>query len=432
MAEAYVRTGRTYEELLTERLGEHDARAALARWLGPPPRVNYQLGPAYADADGLQITIAVLGHDAARAREPIDVEVETSDGTRLRARRTGAGSVRVATPEVPERVTLDPEHRLWQQTQDEGIDPRFDDVRPPRWRWLLNNIDGLVSVTAREVALRADFTLHRIYDQRHSYDAAIGLSPEGLEGAVGTSYGFGRAVTPLWLSHRVGVRALAQQLRDDVAGSAPSEELGASAFYLHDDRVSPYSSFSGTGWVATAGSYAVRQGGAPWRRYVRFGAGALRIWPLALGQALVTRVRGDAVLGDAPQAALLRLGDRYRGGRGFERDELRGHRRVIASLEQRHNLEADASTDVMGLLTLSRIEGALFADAVWLARDRADGCATGWFYDVGYGLRFVGEWLALSPGAVAIDVGVPLNRCADVGRPPVTIYLAFVQSFLAF
>jgi hypothetical protein len=167
-------------------------------------------------------------------------------------------------------------------------------------------------------------------------------------------------------------------------------------------------------------------------RFAQMGAGALGLLPLGFGHALVGRVRVDLSLGEAPAQNLYRLGGRYRGGRGFEIDEARATRRGVVSGEYRHVLHGGGRTDFFGALMLTRLDGAFFADAVYLPVARA-GCHREVFYDVGYGIRFMADILNVAPGSLALDVGLPIGRCEDErGRVPVTIYMAFVQSFLSF
>lgn len=149
-------------------------------------------------------------------------------------------------------------------------------------------------------------------------------------------------------------------------------------------------------------------------------------------QGLLGRLRGDAIFGDAPSQSLLRLGGRNLGGRGYETTEVRGDTRVVASLEWRHALAVAQRLDFAGLLTWTRFEGAAFADAIYLPNARQD-CSGDIFYDVGYGLRFAGDILSLSPAAFTIDFGVPLNRCSlEENRVPVSITIGFLQSFIPF
>ena len=80
----------------------------------------------------------------------------------------------------------------------------------------------------------------------------------------------------------------------------------------------------------------------------------------------------------------------------------------------------------------TRMEGAFFANATFLPGHDTD-CASPAFYDVGYGLRFIGDVLNISPAAIVLDVGLPLNPCAKRSEhQPVTVYLSFLQSLSGF
>ena len=80
----------------------------------------------------------------------------------------------------------------------------------------------------------------------------------------------------------------------------------------------------------------------------------------------------------------------------------------------------------------SRLEGAFFANATYLPNHNTS-CANPFFFDVGYGLRFIGDVLNISPAAIVVDVGVPLNPCAKRDEhQPVTVYLSFIQSLSGF
>ncbi|OGO78534.1 MAG: hypothetical protein A3K41_07615 [Chloroflexi bacterium RIFOXYD12_FULL_57_15] len=64
-------------------------------------------------------------------------------------------------------------------------------------------------------------------------------------------------------------------------------------------------------------------------------------------------------------------------------------------------------------------------------------CDRSAFFDVGYGLRFIGEVMGVTPAAITVDFGVPLGRCVceesrTNQRAPVTVYVGFVQSFSSF
>ena len=121
-------------------------------------------------------------------------------------------------------------------------------------------------------------------------------------------------------------------------------------------------------------------------------------------------------------------------------NQLRGRRRAVATLEHRHALISGMRTDVGGLFTLTRIEGAFFADAIYLDQEDAfrppkssARCGDELFADAGYGLRFLVDLMNISPAALTVDVGTPLTRCGGAqNESAVAIYIAFVQSLLAF
>jgi hypothetical protein len=102
----------------------------------------------------------------------------------------------------------------------------------------------------------------------------------------------------------------------------------------------------------------------------------------------------------------------------------------LGRAEYRHVLVADSRPDVLGLATLTTLEGALFADAVVMPK-LSPGTYGPWLGDVGYGVRVMGDVLGVSPGGLAVDIALPLGRRPQ-GRIPVTVYIAFVQSFIAF
>jgi hypothetical protein len=202
---------------------------------------------------------------------------------------------------------------------------------------------------------------------------------------------------------------------------------------MYDTRLRPLSANRGRGLTGRAQVAMGRNSAGQALAYVQLGAGALQLLPLTEQQALALRLRGDTTLGQAPPQELPRLGGRYVGARGFEVEETRAPHRLLGSAEYRHVLEADAVTDLFGVLAFTRLDGALFADVAYLPVP-AQGCSRQLFADVGYGLRFFADLFNVMPISVQIDVGLPLRRCPQeqATRLPVTIYLAFVQSFQSF
>jgi hypothetical protein len=412
------------------------ARAAggerLEQWLGPYPKVDYALGSVSDDAGVIGVNVVASGGDASQLLEPVTVAIEDRNGAPHRSTRLGPGPLRFASPGPATLVELDPQGRLVELAKSPGEDPRFNNRQPPRWRFLLNNITGLIAATNQQVSFTADFSLRRVHDLRWRYDFRGSYSPEALSLVGALSYGFGEEVTALRLAERLGLSVSADRLLPERNQGSAGYELTAGAFYQYDTRLSALSSYAGEGLAAhlSAGLCQDRNRGD--YRFLQASASAFRLFPLGSYQALLLRLRGDLTLGDAPVQEQLRLGGRYTAGRGFEPDEAYGAQRAVVSFEHRHALAVDTRTDFLGAFMLTGIEGALFGDAVYLPVRRA-GCRRDLFYDAGYGVRFLVDVLDLSPSSFAVDVGVPLNRCGDEEtRVPVTVYMAFVQSFLAF
>ncbi|MEL6544398.1 MAG: hypothetical protein AAFQ82_07215 [Myxococcota bacterium] len=375
------------------------------------------------------------------------VEVVDARGERHRTRRDGPGDVSVDAPGPPESVRIDPGRRLVERSQVRGKLALHNNETPTRWRFLLNNITGLLAVTGQGLALSSSFTLRQTYDQRLRFGLVVAAADNrgagGFTGGVGasTSYRFGRLLTPLRfdssISASIGFERLGSEGFADGTVAGPLNQTSLSVGYTFDDRLNPYYSFEGKGvsFSATGVSSQLDTGGT--LNSARFSAAAFYILPLGFHQGLLGRLRLNSIVGEAPPQSQLRLGGRSLGGRGFETFEVRGDTRAIASVEWRHALAVAQRVDILGLLMWTRLEGAAFADAIWLpdAQFRAEGaqCSTDVFTDVGYGLRFIGDVLNVSPAAFTIDFGFPLNRCAlDTDRLPYTIYVGFLQTFLPF
>ena len=410
-----------------------DVGALLQPWLGRYPRLNYALSHVESTAAVTHLDVVSQGPDAQAIVEPIQVDMQDADGTHHRQTRQGPGPVEFTAPGPARRIQIDPDGRLAELFHEVGYGSGIDNTEPPRWRFLLNDLTGLLAVTNWQVTAAADFSLRRLYDLTYSFDASIYYSPSDLSLSLYGLYHFGSEITPLVLTQVVSLSLSYDYLRPGfIMGAIPGNELSLTASYAYDNRLNRYASFEGFGVdaYATAGAGIDVHGNR--YNYAQLGVGVLQIWPINYRHAIVTRLRADVSLGVTPLQDQFPLGGRYLGGRGFEVNEAQGTRRAVASAEYRHILGNDLRTDFFGVLLLSRFEGAFFADAVYLPVQRA-GCGQDMFYDVGYGLHFLGDILSISPGALAVDIGLPLNRCPDQSyRLPITVYLAFVQSFAAF
>jgi hypothetical protein len=433
MAQAYIPSTSTWLSVVRAGGGE-EVVAGLREWLGPTPKLDYVLAEVKTTPEGTRVRVDAVGPDADKVHEPITVRLRYAGKKRLEAMRIGPGELFFpGDAKKPNLVEVDPLERTVQLATHPGETTRYNDRSTPRWRFLLNDITGLFQITNQQIAANADFALRRIHDLRYAFGFSASYAPESVGVSASAAYKFGRPVTPLLLAERIALAIGYNRLRGQFDNATPGDLLSLSVGYGHDDRLNPYFSFEGSGWSTSAGvGYGRDERG---KEYVfgQVGASVLHIWQLALGHALVGRLRGDLLIGDAPKQSLLRLGGRYRGGRGYEINEERGTERLIASAEYRHLFMSDMRSDWLRLFTLTRVEGAFFGDVIALPVKR-DGCNQDVFTDVGYSVRFIGDVFNLYTSALGLDFGFPLNRCADQreGHVPFTVYAAFLQSFSSF
>lgn len=444
-ARLYASSNERWLPLVAEIANAPRVSEWIAPYLGPYPSLDYALGEIESGAGTIRVEVRQLG--PSEAVEPVEVEIIDANGERHRARRMGPGELSVDAPGPPERVRIDPEGRLVERSTVYGTLAQHNNETPTRWRFLLNNITGLVAVTGQGLALSSSFTLRQIYDQRYRFGLVVAAADQrnagGFTGgvAVSASYRFGSLLTPLRLSSGVSTAAGFERLGAEAFGDGsiaePVNQLSWSVGYQYDDRLSPYYSFEGRGLSLSATALASQPDSGGTDLATRVSAAAFYILPLGFHQGLLGRLRYNGIFGEAPAQGQLRLGGRNLGGRGYETFEVRGDTRAIASLEWRHALAVAQRLDILGLLMWTRLEGAAFADAIWMpdAQFRAPdaSCSRDVFYDVGYGLRFIGDVLNVSPAAFTVDFGFPLNRCAlDDDRLPYTVYVGFLQSFTPF
>lgn len=427
----YLRQQRTWQDLITNQTGS-ETWAYLERYSHSYPQVDYSVQTVTQQMNSTTVHIGATGPDAWTLQEPITARITNEDGTFFDRTRLGPGPLTFPEVKNPQVIEIDPQKRLPELYQSEIRSPRFNNRTPPRWRFLLNDVSGLISLTSGRLALAADFSLRRIYDPIYRFDTTVAYSPDAWGLSVTASRGLGSPITPLRLDQRAGIVLFAEHLQISSVAQQAGNQFGATLFYSYDTRLQPYWSYEGQGLNFRFTGVHGWDDSQDTFNFLQAGAAGLYIVPLAFGHAIATRLRTDLQAGRVPIQNRLVLGDRYRGARGFEGNEARGKRRAIASVEYRHLLEGDGHTDFFGLLTWTQLEGGLFADAVYLPVDR-QGCTQTMFYDVGYGLRFIGNILNVEPATFAIDVGVPIRRCSDeINRSPVTVYLSFAQSFLLF
>ncbi|MBT6432406.1 MAG: hypothetical protein HOK28_04895 [Deltaproteobacteria bacterium] len=429
LVQHYLKANSSFIAALEKSFGR-PATKRLLPWLKPQyPQVDYFLESIHKTEKAIDISVGVRGQTSATDM----ITVESSiDGNPIRRQRLGPGKLSFPLETGDAQFTIDPESRLVEHLHPTGEESRYNNYRYPRWRFLLNNISGLFAVTNQELSLAADFSLRQVYDLRYRYRFSVYYTPVSIGGSAALAYGFGPKLNALRLSHALSIRTAYSYLRDEGI-DLPTGHLGRlSLSYSHDTRISPYFAFEGRGWNTSISTGYHRTTAEP-GVYGTASAAIFGILPLPGRQGLMGRLRVDGMVGNAPDQASLRLGGLYRGSRGYESDAARGDVfRALATIEHRHALFTAAKINFWGALMWTRLEGAFFANATYLP-NHDSACGSPMFYDVGYGLRFIGDALNISPAAIVVDVGVPLTRCAKrETHQPVTVYLSFLQSLTSF
>jgi hypothetical protein len=416
----------THQYLTTPQRFEPLASHAYDAWLGPYPKVDYSVQQPTPS----QVLVAAQGEDASRIHEPIQVAIQ--DAHKHKHLYTTYAH-ETLTPEVPlplRSIEIDPALRLHETSTHPYEHPSFNNRTPKRWRLLLTNLSSLLGITAKQIAFNADVILRQIYDTRWFYSSKLAYTPRNISVYAGVHRGFGKTITPLARAHYASLTWGYDYLRSNAVLGASGQQVSLNMAYTYDTRLRAVSSFRGEGFSARAHLAHAWKNTSETYTYGTLGASALKLWPLGTQQALLARVGVDGVAGHAPSQYGVRLGGRYRGLRGYEEDEAWGTMRVTASLEWRHTLASLHNHSFWGLFTLTDLEGALFADAAYF---KSNVCTGENFYDVGYGLRWIGEVFNISPMVLAVDVGVPFSRCtAHTRKQPFTVFMAFNQSFDPF
>ena len=409
---------------------------ALSQWLRPYPKMDYELRTLTASSDEATFLVEQsIQRDGENSSilEPLTVRVFHGDDKVIDQTRLGPGKLHFENIEGFSHAILDPGRRLVELAHEPGFQARYNNMSEPRWLFMLNNIAGLVGVTAETLAVSGSFSLRRQYDQRNRYGFSLRHTPSAVGGTVGMSYGFGPERTAMGLSHHLRLNVGFHALRGEGMDLEPGREGFVALGYRHDTRLSPHYSLEGRGLQAHlllgAGDRDLGEDFTYWRT----GISGLYLARTGSQSALAFRLRVDYLAGDPPVQSQLRLGGLTHGARGFEASALRGSGlRAIASIEHRHVLFTHGRLrQLLGGVMWTRLEGAFFADAVHLPNH--DGaCSQETFYDVGYGLRFIGDVLSISPAMISLDFGFPVRSCSAMQERPMAVYLSFLQSFTTF
>lgn len=442
-----VLAGASFRAEISAALGAA-APGFFTTWLGDYPQVQYQLG-RYGSraAEGCPKTPCYraeveLLRTGDRVEEPLEVALEDEEGRVIKVwapATAEAQRVVTATLAAPlDFVELDPHGRLSETPSAEVPSPKFDNRSRPRWRFLLNNFNLLLSPTAGQLETALDIGFSRVRDVHYRFAGRVDYSPSAVALSARGIYAFGSTVTPDRLAHYVGATIEGAYLRPEYAGTTQSAlALSAAAYYAYDDRLTSWLPDRGTGFRLGLGydrtfgtldpaSGLTNDALSVSARFLRSFRG--------YGQQVSLRASAGAFLVGEPRAQL-----RYPlGGRSALRGYVLGEEvfryRGLLSGEWVHPILPEADEDALHLVWATRLEGALYADVAMVADEVAGLGRRGLRADVGYGFRIYLDYFGVRPGVMSVDLALPLidpvTGEARIGPP--AVYIDFAQSFLNF
>lgn len=395
--------------------------AFLGGWLGPYPEVDYRFEVSVPEpvGDGLRYRLRVYKRGKMPPAEPVELRVTEWGGQRHGLRWDGQGKdkVFVVVTRRPIRlVVLDPRGRLLERVSGSKEDLRLNNRRPGKLKFIYNDIGALFNFQTLSFDLSIDFSLSRVYDVLHTTRFALYRNRQAQVGLLASySRNFGRLITPARtassLTSSLRLLRLQPSFGRRGAVSVPGTQLVLGASLASDDRLFAWEPWRATFYGASA-SYALTV--LDDRRVLQQGTVAAsfgQIVPIAIGHGVAFELFGAATFGDLviPSQFLASGAPNYL--RGYEPDELLGRLRLFGRAEYRHVFLHDLNINFLHLIYLHGVAGAVFLEAAALSP------CTGYrigsrdlFGDVGYSLRFLGDWFGVLQTQLTFDVAVPLVR----------------------
>jgi hypothetical protein len=417
------------------------------QWLTRYPKVDYRFRDVRSERvpTGWRHIAVVEKVGDTPPVEPVEVRAVDVRGHAETQRWEGDGKEHTysfAMPAALSSIELDPRGRLVEDLPKSNDDLKFDDLRPPRWKFIYNNFGGLVTFfPTLGLDLSLDFSLAPILDIKNAMRFLV-YHTVSTQIGVSASYtrSFGRKVTQARLTSEVtGTLAVARIDpsfgRAVGAGENPGTQIATGVGVGYDDRLfvwEPVRALS----VAGSGSYTLTvldnrqvlsQGtvAASWESIVRLGD----------GHGLAMSLSGAITFGDLRIARQMLAAGGAGGLRGYGVDELLGRGRAIARVEYRHVFVHSLDINLLHSLYIRGVGGGLFAEGGFTTACGSYSVdATMLSADVGYTLRVFADWFGVSQTTLNIDLAVPLVRrdhdcfgplAPASSRAPIGFYFAF-------
>ncbi|MCB9712869.1 MAG: hypothetical protein H6712_03385 [Myxococcales bacterium] len=432
-----------------ERAWGHELGWFFEQWLGPYPSVDYVLHRVVSEREGdgwrHEITVERIGQRPVI--EPVQVlaterggeahylvwdgELAPHNESLATEPRQGLHRWELHTARRLRSVRVDPRSRLLQQPQPphDNVDPRFDDRRPPQYRFLYTGAG--VSIAASEfvnattpasrfnaIAGFASFETSLRRDLRRTGHLLVSRDRE-------TNLGLGASVN-LWFGDKVNNQRRRSRVRLSLNGSWLNESsLDPRGGVRMTERVALVDDTRRFGWwpergrwlsVSLTGRHTVRIDGLPGDVHdVVAGASWIQLWRLAHDHVLATALSGEMVfplVGGSEFRNLARMGG-IGGLSGYLADEIFGRGVVLAQAEYRHVYVNDLHLPLLHLGYLRSLGGTLFTGTG--SASSCDGF-DGWlgpksFYGhAGYAADARLSIFGVTPQLFRVEVSVPLVR----------------------
>lgn len=428
------------------------------QWLGPLPRLNYRLqavrvSPAANGGAGVHVEIEVR-REGAVLREPVEVQVQDRSGARQLLRWDDDRPAHLFAVDLPaglKSVEIDPRERLVESAVGSlraSDDPRYDNRRPPRWRFLYEGLGALLNISELAANFEAAFLLKPQHDLRHAI-LLTAFHTETTQFGVGSAYyyNFGQQVTRNGLSTSAFGGLQLSRINPSFGLAAtdqalPGYRVNARVGLLHDTRDFLYDPWRAIGLNAGVGyTVTMLENGGGTLSQISAGVEALRLFEMAPGHVFALDGQAAITGGD------LRLPSQLTGAggpaalRGYFADELLGRAHVLGSVQLRDDYVSGLDWNLLHFTTVRGFAGTLFFDAAAVTSCDDYGFARERVYtDVGYSFRVLHDAFGVYQQLLSIDLAIPLNRraaegtClgrmpAPVSRPPFTVLISFVPSF---
>lgn len=464
------------------------------QWLGPYPSVSYAIVRVHServDADGgWRHEIEIERAGAQAVIEPVQLLVIERGGKTHHLvwnGELGEPNASLQTEPVKGRhvfelrtdrklrtVWLDPRARLEQvpQPPQGNVDPRFDDRRPPSFRFLYSGVGLSIAasefVSASTPAARfnaiagfAAFEGSLRRDLRRSGHLRVSRDRETNVGLFASaSFAFGDKVNNQRRRSRVRVSSGGAWLNESSLDERGGVRVINAVSLIDDTRRFGWWPERGHWLSATVSDrHTMRVEGLPGDVHdLDVSATWVQMWRLAHDHVLATAVTGEVVIplvGQSEFRNLARAGG-IGGLSGYLADEIFGLGLVLAQAEYRHVYVNDLHLNLLHLGYLRSLGGTLFTGAAsvssceslrgWFGKDS-------WYGHVGYSVDARLSIFGVTPQLFRVDLSVPLvrrdtmclgqelpkelfpdelkltNEQALRSLPPVNVNVTFEQSF---